>query len=421
MRLTKNNRRDFAWVLSLFGTAVGAGVLYLPIQAGASGLWVLLSASILIIPMTWLSHAKLTTLVAASEQGGDITQVVEEYLGRGFGLLVSALYFCAILSILLIYAIGITNAVRSFLHFQLHQPLYDRVPLSIALIVPAIGIVLLGQSWLLRIAGILVYPLMLVLLVIAFYLIPYWHPQHMLVAFNVKDSLHHLLLVLPVLVFAMNFSPICSTFAQAYRKDYPDPKQCVCKTNRVILANVLVMCLFVLFFVYSCAFCLTMPELKEALSGNFSAMTIVSRYSNSGFIDYLGPFTTIIAILTSLFGHFMGAREGLNGCLIKILRFCRPSWAEYETKIDIVSIVIIVLLLWYVAVKNFAIITIISVFVAPVIALILYVLPVLTVRASKKLIAYRSWTDWPVAFLGVVVILGYVLGQIVPHMHGGGL
>ena len=112
MRLTKNNRRDFAWVLSLFGTAVGAGVLYLPIQAGSSGLWVLLLASILIIPMTWLSHAKLTTLVAASEQGGDITQVVEEYLGRSFGLLVSALYFCAILSILLIYAIGITNAVR---------------------------------------------------------------------------------------------------------------------------------------------------------------------------------------------------------------------------------------------------------------------------------------------------------------------
>ena len=421
MPLTRNFRRDFAWVLSLFGTAVGAGVLYLPIQAGAAGLWVLIIASVCIIPMTWLSHSKLTCLVAASEKGGDITQVVEEYLGRAFGLLVSALYFCAILSILLIYAIGITNAVRSFIHFQLHGPLYARAPLAISLIVPAIGIVLLGQSWLLRIAGILVYPLMLVLLIIAFYLIPYWHPRHMLVAFNFKDSIHHLLLVLPVLVFAMNFSPICSTFAQAYRKDYPDPKQCARKTDRVILINVLVMCLFVLFFVYSCAFCLTLPELKEALAGNFSAMTIVSRYSSSNFIDYLGPFTTIIAILTSLFGHFMGAREGLNGCLIKILRYCRPVWAERETAIDMLSVLIIVLLLWYVAVKNFAIITIISVFVAPIIALILYILPVVTIRFSKKLYAYRSWTDWPVAALGVVVILGYVLGQIVPHLHRGGL
>lgn len=417
MPTSKNFRRDFAWVLSLFGTAVGAGVLYLPIQAGSAGLWVLIAASIFIIPMTWLSHSKLTTLVAASETGGDITEVVEQYLGRKLGLVVSILYFCAIISILLIYAIGITNAVRSFIHFQMHGPLYSRTPLSISLIVAAIGIVLLGQGWLLRIAGILVYPLMLFLVVIAFYLIPFWQPQHMLVAFSFGQSLRHLLLVLPVLVFAMNFSPICSTFAQAYRKDYPDPKQCVRKTDKIILINVLIMCLFVLFFVYSCAFCLTRPELREALAGNFSAMTIVSRYSHSSFISYLGPFITIIAILTSLFGHFMGAREGLNGCFIKILRYCKPVWAERERTIDALSVILIILLLWFVAVKNYSIITIISVFVAPVIAMILYILPVITIRYSEKLRQYRTASDWPVAIIGVIVILGYVLGQLLPKLH----
>ncbi len=29
--------KDFTWALSLFGTAVGAGVLFLPIKAGAGG------------------------------------------------------------------------------------------------------------------------------------------------------------------------------------------------------------------------------------------------------------------------------------------------------------------------------------------------------------------------------------------------
>ncbi len=35
----KWNKFDTAWVLNLFGTAVGAGVLFLPINAGMGGFW----------------------------------------------------------------------------------------------------------------------------------------------------------------------------------------------------------------------------------------------------------------------------------------------------------------------------------------------------------------------------------------------
>lgn len=409
-------RRDFAWVLTLFGTAVGAGVLYLPVQAGAAGLWVLIIASILIIPMTYLAHSNLTRLVAASSEGGDITSVVEQYLGRGMGLLVSILYFCAILSILLIYAIGITNAVQSFIHYQFSGPLYSRTPLSLILIVAAVSIVLIGERWLLRISGVLVYPLMLVLLVVAIFLIPNWHPHFMLQAASWQTHAGSLLKLLPLLVFAMNFSPICSTFAQSYRKFYPDPKTCVQKTDRVIQANVWVMCAFVLFFVFSCAFCLTPNEVSQAVSGNLSAMTIVSRYSHSGFVTYIGPFVTIIAILTSLFGHFVGAREGLNGCLLKILRYCKPGWAKYVRTIDGFSVLLIVLLLWWVAVQDFGIITIIGDFVAPVIAVILYILPVWVIHRTAALQSYRRKSDMPIAFMGVVIILGYVVSQLLPYV-----
>ncbi len=34
---SKFSYKDFTWCLSLFGTAVGAGVLFLPIKAGAGG------------------------------------------------------------------------------------------------------------------------------------------------------------------------------------------------------------------------------------------------------------------------------------------------------------------------------------------------------------------------------------------------
>ena len=42
------NRPDTAWTVSLFGTAVGAGILFLPINAGSDGVWPLLAATVLI-------------------------------------------------------------------------------------------------------------------------------------------------------------------------------------------------------------------------------------------------------------------------------------------------------------------------------------------------------------------------------------
>lgn len=44
----KWNKFDTAWVLNLFGTAVGAGVLFLPINAGMGGFWPLVVMAILV-------------------------------------------------------------------------------------------------------------------------------------------------------------------------------------------------------------------------------------------------------------------------------------------------------------------------------------------------------------------------------------
>ena len=64
------------WVITLFGTGVGAGILFLPINAGLGGIWPLLIVTILIGPMTYLSHRALSRFVCASpDPGADITVV----------------------------------------------------------------------------------------------------------------------------------------------------------------------------------------------------------------------------------------------------------------------------------------------------------------------------------------------------------
>jgi serine transporter len=44
------NKGNIAWILALFGTAVGAGILFLPISAGIAGILVLLIVTVVSIP-----------------------------------------------------------------------------------------------------------------------------------------------------------------------------------------------------------------------------------------------------------------------------------------------------------------------------------------------------------------------------------
>ena len=54
---------DTTWMLGLYGTAIGAGTLFLPINAGVGGFWPLLILAVLAFPMTFFAHRGLTRFV----------------------------------------------------------------------------------------------------------------------------------------------------------------------------------------------------------------------------------------------------------------------------------------------------------------------------------------------------------------------
>ena len=108
------NAHDRNWVLGLFATAIGAGTLFLPINAGLGGIWPLLIMAVLAFPMTYLAHRGLMRFVLSSSRpGSDITEVVTEHFGVTAGKLITLLYFFTILPILLIYGVGLTNTVAT--------------------------------------------------------------------------------------------------------------------------------------------------------------------------------------------------------------------------------------------------------------------------------------------------------------------
>jgi serine transporter len=231
---------------------VGAGILYLPVTISLGGIWPLIFMSLFILPMTYLSHRALCRVILTTDRGdGGITEAVEEHFGKGAGFAITLIYFMAIYSICLVYAVGITNEFNSFFSNILHVEKLPRWFLSLVLIAGMTVVVLFGTTFMTRISSLLVFPLIALLFILALLGIPHWKTA----AFHVvPDARHFIWAVLggiPILVFAMNFAPVVSTFAVAYRKDIPDPGMLDRKTGRIIGFNSLMLFVFVLFFVFS--------------------------------------------------------------------------------------------------------------------------------------------------------------------------
>ena len=76
-------KSDTTWTLGLFGTAIGAGVLFFPIRAGFGGLIPILLMLVLAYPIAFYCHRALARLcLSGSNPSGNITEKLAAWLSR---------------------------------------------------------------------------------------------------------------------------------------------------------------------------------------------------------------------------------------------------------------------------------------------------------------------------------------------------
>jgi serine transporter len=405
-------KQDTVWMLGLYGTAIGAGTLFLPINAGIGGLWPLIVMAILALPLTFFAHRGLTRFVlSGSKPGADITEVVEEHFGAKAGKLITLLYFFAIYPILLVYSVAITNTVLSFLNNQLHisvgTGIGTRAVFALVLILGLMSIVRLGGKLIVKAMSILVYPFVCALMVLACYLIPQWNGA----AIEQAGSLGHALssgafyktlwLAIPVMVFSFNHSPIISSFAVDQRKLHGTDAEPA--SSRVLLRAHIMMVLSVLFFVFSCVFSLSPADLAAAKAQNISILTYLANHFQNPVIEWIAPIIAMVAISKSFLGHYLGAKEGFNGLVIKQLRQNGKTIAT--PKLDRFTAVFMIVTCWAVATFNPSILGMIETLGGPVIALLLFLMPM---YAIKKIPAMKKYAGKPsnlfVVLIGLIAI-----------------
>jgi serine transporter len=409
------SKRDTVWMLSLYGTAVGAGTLFLPIDAGLNGIVPLIIMTLLAFPMTYYSHRALCRFVlSGSSPQNDITDVVEEHFGSSAGTILTTLYFLAIYPVLLMYSVAITNTVQSFIVNQLGFSAPPRALLSIVLILGLMAIVRLGQEIIVKFMSLLVYPFATILLFLSLYLIPHWNTA----IFQTSNSLqanggHGLLmtlwLIIPVMVFSFNHSPIISSFAVNQKMYYGN--QADKNSAKIMKYSHMMMVASVMFFVFSCVFSLSPQDLMQAKQQNISILSYLANHFNTPVIAGLAPVIAFVAISKSFLGHYLGAKEGLSGIIIKLLK---PSGKTVsKNRLQHIIEFFMISTCWIAATLNPNILKMIETLGGPVIAILLFIMPmyaIATVPAMKKY--KQKLSNAFITMMGVISLSAIVYGLI---------
>ncbi|USD66435.1 aromatic amino acid transport family protein [Vibrio sp. SCSIO 43136] len=398
--------KDFTWALSLFGTAVGAGVLFLPIKAGAGGFWPLVMLALLALPMTWFAHKSLARFVlSASNKEADITDTVEEHFGKTGANIITFAYFFAIYPIVLIYGVGITNTVDSFLVNQMGFGTIPRPILSGALIAAMTCGVVFGKDLMLKATSAMVYPLVAILLALSVYLIPDWNTSMIEVAPDWSTMPSVIWLAIPIIVFSFNHSPVISQFTKEQRLQHGD--DAVKKTDMITGGAAMMLMGFVMFFVFSVVLSLSPAQLAQAQEQNLSVLSYLANIHASPLISILGPIVAFAAITSSYFGHFLGAHEGLVG-LVKS-RSKAPV-----ARIEKASLIFIVVTTWIVAIVNPSILGMIETMGAPMIAAILFLMPIFAMQKVPAMAKYKTSAAAQVftALCGLASITSVIYGAL---------
>jgi len=402
--LTPWNRHDTTWMLGLFGTAIGAGTLFLPINAGLGGFWPLMILAALAFPMTYYAHQGLTRFVLSGRAGTDITDVVEEHFGLKAGALITLLYFFAIFPILLIYSVGLTNTVGSFMEHQLGMQTPPRAVLALVLILGLLIVVRCGEQFIVKAMSLMVYPFIVALVLLALYLIPHWNGGILATAGDVPAPsalIHTLWLAIPVMVFSFNHSPIISAFAVDQKRRYGDYADQ--RSSQILARAHGLMVVLVLFFVFSCVLTLSPEQLAEAKAQNLSILSYLANHFSNPVIAFAAPLIAIVAIAKSFLGHYIGASEGIKGLILKSGR--RPN----AKALDRFTALFMLLVCWLVATLNPNIVRMIESFGGPIIAALLFLMPMYAIRRVPAMRKYAGhMSNVFVTLVGLVAISAIV-------------
>lgn len=398
------DRNDIGWVIMSIGMAIGAGIVFLPVQIGLVGLWVFFASAIIGYPAMYLFQRLFINTLAKSKECTDYPCVISGYLGKNWGVLLGLLYFIMLAIWVFVYSTAITNDSASYFHtFGITSELLSQhwyYPLGLITIL--VMLASRGEEFLFKVSTILVLTKLGIVAYLGFAMVHLWEPTNVGTVNSTAGFLKDTIVTLPFTLTSILFIQTLSPMVIFYRNHESSVEVARVKAQRAMTIAFVV--LFVTVFFYAVSFTLAMgyEEAERAFKQNVSALAIAAQFLPAGLAPILGVVLNIFAVVTAFFGVYLGFSEAIRGLVTNIVKRYREDLPWSESTFNLGIAVFIILLAWSVVILQVPILYFTSIS-SPVFGLIGCLIPAYLVYRVESLRSLRG------PALPLIVITGILL------------
>lgn len=397
---------DWGWVIMNIGMAIGAGVVFLPVQVGIVGMWVYLLSAVIGYPALYLFQRLYINTLAVSPKCEDYPSVIAEYLGKNWGILLGAIYFVMILISVFCYSTAITNDSASFLFsFHITDTVLSKDPLyGLVVICLLVAVASQGEKILFKVSTGLVLTKLFVIIILGFMMMSRWDLANIPSLPEVGRGLYQTMTMLPLTLTSILFIQTLSPMVISYRAHNKSPEVAWHKSLRAM--NISFVILFVVIFFFAISFNLAMSHEQAVMAANqnISAMAIAAQEMDGETIKILGLVLNIFAIMTAFFSVFLGFKEACQGIAMNVLSRIMEREAINRKWVAKGTILFGILVSWGAVVLNIPVLRLLT-YMGPIMGIIGCFIPVYLVYRLEFLKRFRSPVLWYIVIAGILLTI----------------
>ncbi|WP_086581256.1 amino acid permease [Enterobacter hormaechei] len=374
--------QDNIWTLGLYGTAVGAGTLFLPVEIGTRGPVIFLVMLLLGLPLSLIPHLLLCRVYMREEknENGTLPIFGSFFSGRGEKLI--TLFYCVtFFPVTLVYGVALINALSNLLVEHLHITALSRGPLSFIVVAALYVVLSKGRDRVVAIMSALALPFAASVLLIAVSLIPGWHLSNLtdtaaeMNATPLPVTLKNIWLTLPLITFSF----------------------CCEKALFVIRIAYLAIFASILFFVLSCVLGIPHDNFVRAKAENLNVLSVMKGNGDFSLIYHIAPLIAIIGMTKSFLGVGLSVAQTFGQLAASV------SGKKASASKRLASLALF-LLTYGIVYANPDVLSLIEMFCGPLIAVILFLIPAYLIYIRPSLAELRGVTVFLVVLGGLATL-----------------
>ena len=397
---------DWGWVIMSIGLAIGAGIVFLPVQVGIAGIWIYLLSSVIGYPAMYLFQKLFINTLAAAEKAEDYPSIIAGYLGKNWGFFLGVLYFIMLVIWVFVYSTAITNDSASFLHtFGVTDTVLSDNPFyGLAIICILVALASRGEKLLFKLSTGMVLTKIGVIAILGVIMVQHWDlanfgsfPDF---EYLIKQTIIMLPFTLTSILFIQSLSPMVISY-RAHNKSIE-----VARYKAIRAMNIAFGILFVVVFFYAISFNLAMghDQAVEAYSKNISSLAMAAQGFEGNSVRIMSLILNIFAVMTAYFSVFLGFREACHGIALNCLRRMMPEERINKGALKFGILIFAVLVSWGAIVLNAPVLSFTSI-CSPIFGLVGCLIPAYLVYKVPMLHQFKDISLKIIIFTGLLLVI----------------